>query len=131
MSNHLHIIMHFESDGFNLNKIIADGKRFMAYEIINGLKNKGNLGMLNKLSSLVTIREKKKGKLHKMFKDSFDPKPIINNPFLLQKINYIHNNLDTGKWMLAKDFTECKHSSASFYELNSLRHFLPIHLMDI
>ena len=30
MPNHLHIIMHFESDGFDLNKIIANGKRFMA-----------------------------------------------------------------------------------------------------
>ena len=30
MPNHLHIIMHFKCDGFNLNKIIANGKRFMA-----------------------------------------------------------------------------------------------------
>ena len=87
--------------------------------------------MLVKLSSLVTIREKKKGQLHKVFKDSFDAKPIITNPFLLQKINYIHNNPVTGKWMLAKDFIEYEHSSASFYELNKLQHFLPIHYMDI
>ena len=60
--------MHFEIDGFNLNKIIANGKRFMAYEIINRLKIKENLEMLIKLSSLVLIRENKKGQLYKVFK---------------------------------------------------------------
>ena len=59
MPNHLHVIMYFKSDGFNLNKIIANGKWFMAYEIINRLKNKGNLEMLIKLSSLVTRKEKR------------------------------------------------------------------------
>ena len=57
--NYLKIIIHFKSDGFNLNKIIANGKRFKAYVIINRLKNKGNLKMLNKLSGLVAIKEKK------------------------------------------------------------------------
>ena len=80
---YLKITMHFKSDGFNLNKIIANGKRFKAYVIINRLKNKGNLKMLNKLSGLVAIKEKKKRQLHKVFKDSFEANPIINNPFLL------------------------------------------------
>ena len=131
MPNHLHVILHFESDGFNLNKIIANGKRFIAYEIINRLKNKGNLEMLIKLSSLVTIREKKKGQLHKVFKDSFDAKPIITHQFLLQKIDYIHNNPVSGKWMLAKDFTAYEHSSASFYELKKWQYFMPKHYLDI
>ena len=56
---YLKITMYFKSDGFNLNKIIANGKRFKAYVIINRLKNKGNLKMLNKLSGLVAIKEKK------------------------------------------------------------------------
>ena len=41
MPNHLNIKKHYENDGFNLNKIIANGKRFMAYKIINRFKNKG------------------------------------------------------------------------------------------
>ena len=131
MPNHLHFIIHFESDGFNLYKIIANGKRFIAYEIINRLKNKGNLEMLIKLSSLVTIREKKKGQVHKVFKDSFDAKPIITHSFMLQKITYIHNNPISGKWMLAMDFTAYEHSSAAFYELKKLQHFIPKHYMYI
>ena len=38
MPNHLHAIIHFRESGFDLNAIIANGKRFMAYEIIKRLK---------------------------------------------------------------------------------------------
>ena len=31
MPNHVHAILHFNSKGFNLNWIISNGKRFMAY----------------------------------------------------------------------------------------------------
>ena len=73
----------------------------------------------------------KKGQLHKVFKDSFDAKPVITHQFLLQKINYIHNNPVSGKWMLAKDFTAYEHSSASFYELKKWQYFMPKHYLDI
>lgn len=103
----------------------------MAYEIINRLENAGNTQMLIELGNLVSIREKKKGQLHKVFKDSFDAKPIITYPFLIQKINYIHYNPVSGKWMLANDFTEYEHSSASFYELKKVHDFMPLHYLDI
>ncbi|MEO6719584.1 MAG: transposase [Ferruginibacter sp.] len=131
MPNHLHVILHFHSEGFDLNKVIANGKRFIAYEIVNKLEAAGNATMLDHLKSLVTEREKKKGQLHKIFKDSFDAKAIFTQPFLLQKINYIHNNPVTGKWMLAKDFVEYEHSSASFYEIQLVRYFHPTHYMDL
>ena len=131
MPNHLHVILHFYREGFNLNAIIANGKRFMAYEIINRLEEKRNTELLHGLKSLVTERERKKGQLHKVFKDSFDAKAIITQHFLLQKINYIHNYPVTGKWMLAKDFIEYEHSSASFYEIQLVKHFKPMHYLDL
>ena len=87
--------------------------------------------MPDRLKSLVTEREKKKGQMHKIFKDFFDAKTIFTQPFLLQKTNYIHNNPVTGKWMLAKDFIEYEHSSASFYEIQIVRHFQPMHYLDL
>jgi len=39
MPNHLNAILYFPEQGFNLNTIIANGKRFMAYQIVNRLKN--------------------------------------------------------------------------------------------
>ena len=131
MPNHLHVILHFHQEGFNLNSIISNDKRFMAYEIINRLQSAGNTNMLENLGSLVTAREKKKGQLHKVFKDSFDAKAVITQPFLLQKINYIHNNPISGKWILAKDFVEYEHSSASFYEIQLVRHFSPLYYLHL
>ena len=103
----------------------------MAYEIINRLEIAANGVLLNHLNSLVTTREKKKGQLHKVFKDSFDAKAIYSHKFLMQKINYIHNNPVSGKWMLAKDFVEYEHSSASFYEIQLVKHLRPLHYLGL
>lgn len=130
MPNHLHIIVHFNKEGFNLHTIIANGKRFLAYEIIDRLEQE-NKTILDHLKKLVTEREKKKGQLHKVFKESFDAKAIYSHRFLMQKINYIHNNPVSGKWMLAKDFTAYNHSSASFYENKEIKYFEPMHYLDL
>ena len=131
MPNHLHAIVHFPAPAFNLNTIIANGKRFIAYEIINRLEALQNKEMLFHLETLVTLREKKKGQIHKVFKDSFDAKPVFSEKFLIQEINYIHHNPVSGKWMLAKNFAEYEHSSASFYEMQLVKHFKPVHYMDL
>lgn len=48
--------------------------------------------VLQQLEDGLSEREKKKGQLHKVFKDSFDAKPIYTRQFMLQKIQYIHFN---------------------------------------
>ena len=131
MPNHLHLIVHFHEDGFNLNTIISNGKRFMAYKIVNRLEITGNSVLLIHLKNRVSAREKKRGQLHKVFIDSFDAKAIYTHKFLTQKINYIHNNPVSGKWTLAKDFVEYEHSSASFYEIQLVKHFRPFHYLDL
>ena len=88
-------------------------------------------GILQILKAADTAREKKKGQLHKVFKDSFDTKPIFSDKFFNQKLDYIHYNPVSGKWNLAKDFVAYEHSSASFYEENRVKHFLPKHFNDI
>ena len=131
MPNHLHVIVHFQNESFNLNTIVGNGKRFIAYEIINRLEIEKNTELLNHLEGLLTNRERRKGQLHKVFKDSFDAKAIFSQQFLIQKINYIHYNPVSGKWMLAKNFIEYEHSSASFYEIQLVKHFRPVHYMDL
>jgi REP element-mobilizing transposase RayT len=131
MPNHLHCILHFPEPNFDLNKIIGNAKRFMAYEIVNRLEGSKETALLQLLAASVTEREKKKGQLHRVFKSSFDAKPIFSDKFLMQKINYIHHNPVSGKWNLAKDFVSYEHSSASFYELGKTRHFLPAHYRDL
>lgn len=69
MPNHVHVILYFPEAGFDLNKIIGNAKRFMAYEIINRLEALKRQDTLNYLAEGVTERERKKGQLHKVFTD--------------------------------------------------------------
>ena len=116
MPNHVHVILYFPEPGYNLNKIIGNAKRILAYQIIQRLKQAGDNETLNYQSNAVTERERKKGQLHKVFTDSFDAKGIYNDKFFYQKLTYIHRNPVSGKWKLVSDYTDYKHSSASFYE---------------
>ncbi|HYM92974.1 MAG TPA: hypothetical protein VET23_02470 [Chitinophagaceae bacterium] len=125
MPNHLHVILYFPEAGFNLNKIISNAKRFMAYEIIKRLEEMKNYQLLKFLAEEVTEREKKKGQLHKVFTDSFDAKGIYNEKFFNQKFNYIHRNPVSGKWKLVNDYIEYEHSSASYYETGEVKNYAP------
>ena len=102
----------------------------MAYEIVNRLENSTNHKVLQDIRSNLTQREINKGQKHKVFKDSFDAKPIYADKFLFQKLDYIHGNPVNGKWTLARDNVVYEHSSASFYELNEVKHFSPKHYKD-
>ena len=131
MPNHVHSILYFPEAGFSLNTILSNGKRFMAYEIINRLKSVNDTNTLTILHNALTEREKKKKQLHKVFKASFDAKAIFSEKFLKQKLDYIQYNPVKGKWNLAKDFVSYEHSSASFYEENICMHFMPKHYKDL
>ncbi len=96
MPNHIHCILYLPESGFNQNKILSNGKRFIAYEIINRLENANDTHTLNVSQNALTEREKKKKQLHKVFKDSFDGKPIFSEKYLMQKLDYMHYNPVTG-----------------------------------
>ena len=125
MPNHVHTILYFPEAGYNLNKIIGNAKRFMAYDIIKRLEKAGQHDTLNYLAQAVSERERKRGQLHKVFTDSFDAKGIHNEKFFNQKLDYIHLNPVRGKWQLVNDYTKYEHSSASFYETGEIKKFKP------
>jgi len=101
MPNHLHELIGFSNSGKNINRIIGDGKRFMSYDIVNKLKKQKNEIVLDQLSKAVNRSDKKRGKLHEVFEPSFDIKECFSKKFIIQKLNYIHNNPCCGKWNLA------------------------------
>jgi hypothetical protein len=115
MPNHLHALISFSNTGKNINTIIGNGKRFMAYDIVERLQETNNEIILAKLSNAVKPSDKKRGKLHEVFEDSFDNKECFTKKFILQKLDYIHWNPCRGKWNLAASPDEYVHSSASFY----------------
>jgi putative transposase len=131
MPNQLHCILFFPEDKFDLNKIVSNGKRFIAYELVKRLQQKRLTKILLQLIEGLIERDVTKGQKHKVFEDSFDAKPIYYRKFLLQKINYIHLNCVRGKWKLVEQWEDYEHSSARFYVKNRLDNFLPVHYEEL
>ena len=90
-------------------------KRFMAYDIVEGLKQLEREDILLLLERGVNNTDKKKGRLHKVFETSFNAKDCYNEKIIVQKLGYFHNNPCTGKWRLAESPSEYIHSSAKYY----------------
>ena len=117
MPNHAHVLLYLTDMKVNLNTMMANGKRFMAYDLVKRLTEQHQHDILNTLINACTGKEHKKGQRHKVFEPSFDAKPVYTFDFLYQKLDYIHHNPVTGKWQLCHEFTAYAHSSAAFYEL--------------
>ena len=131
MPNHFHLIVHFRETKFDLNRVVSNAKRFMAYELIKRLEYMGMKDLLLLLQESLTERERTKGQKHRVFEESFDAKPIYSQPFLMQKLEYIHLNPVRGKWRLVDDFRDYQHSSASYYELGIVKLFEPVHYKSL
>ena len=58
---HVHVILHFPTMPKSLNSVIGNAKRFMAYEIINGLEKNREFLLLEELQSAVSKRKRTKG----------------------------------------------------------------------
>ena len=115
MSNHVHAMIAFGNSGKSINTIIANGKRFMAYELVKLLKTQNKQDLLKLLSSWVNKTERQKNKLHQVFEPSSDKKECRSIAFMEQKINYIHLNPCKYEKILAKLPEDYLHSSAKYY----------------
>lgn len=73
---------------------------------------------MDRLTSYVNETDKVKGQLHEVFEPSFDWKECVRQAFILQKLNYIHENPCRGAWSLVANPQDYEHSSAGFYMLN-------------
>lgn len=115
MPNHVHALIGFRKGAQSINTVIGNGKRFMAYEIVNRLKEQKNGEMLYHLSSFVNKTDRKRGKMHEVFEPSFDWKECFSTRFIEQTLEYIHANPCRSQWNLASEPSEYAHSSAKFY----------------
>ncbi|MFT7030896.1 MAG: REP element-mobilizing transposase RayT [Marinoscillum sp.] len=116
MPNHMHLLIYFDKSVQNLNKTIGESKRFLAYEIIKRLKSNNRVDLLEILKEGVQLQESGKGKLHQVFRLSFDAKPIDESN-INEVLNYMHHNPVSGKWNLVDDYTSYLYSSANHYDL--------------
>ncbi len=119
MPNHVHALIALNHSTQNINKIVGNGKRFIAYKLVERLQQKDFSNILERLKDGVSIAEKKKGQRHKVFEESFDVKLCYTHSFMKQKLDYMHLNPCSKKWNLVENPIEYKHSSMRFYEFYS------------
>ena len=110
--------------------LVGEGKRFMAYDIVNNLLKANKTGLLKVVKQGVNESELKVGKKHQVFELSFDARKCFDRQMVEQKLDYIHYNPVNGKWALVEDFVEYQHSSAAFYELGSKNKYVT-HYRDV
>ena len=115
MPNHVHAVIGFRNTGKSINTIVGNGKRFMAYSIIERLKKNGESSLLQLLEDKVEKSRKSKNKQHNVWELSFDWKHCISEAFIFQKLQYFHDNPCRGKWNLSNSPVNYLHSSAKFY----------------
>lgn len=115
MPNHLHVVIAFTESNQSINVLVGNGKRFLAYGITKQLELQQDAKTLQILRKGVNPTDKSRGKLHQVFKASFDCKECTSVKMLETKLNYIHNNPCKGKWNLAETPHDYPHSSAKFY----------------
>ena len=113
MPNHVHAIIAFHNTGKTINSIVGNGKRFMAYDLTARLEKQQCSGILQQMEKWVNNTQKSDNKKHEVFEPSFDWKECRTERFIIQKLNYIHNNPCVARLCVLPE--AYKHSSARFY----------------
>jgi len=116
MPNHVHLMLHYTNTKQSLNTIIGNGKRFIGYDIVKKLEERKETTLLNQMKEAVTTKDRQRNKIHEVWKGTFDVKQCRTEKFILQKLNYIHNNPCSGKWGLCEKPYQYPHNSARFYD---------------
>lgn len=77
MPNHVHVLLYFSEMTKSLNSIISNAKRFMAYEIINRLKQRDHDHILDILSMGVKEKEERRVKCIKCLKKALMQRNVL------------------------------------------------------
>ena len=131
MPNHLHILLFKSGRDTDINKAISNSKRFLAYEIVGILKFRNRHNLLEQLAEGVSLAGRKKGKMHQVFKLSFDAKEVSGTSEIVRVLDFIHRNPVSGNWNLCSDYTEYPYSSAAYYDLGRESEFEVHHFEDV
>src|SRR6476620_11707151 len=91
MPNHIHFQLYYKGEK-KINDVIANGKRFLAYGIVDRLTKSGNKKILSLLKAGVQKKDCLKGQKHKIWRHGFDIKSCRTEKFIQQKLNYMHEN---------------------------------------
>ena len=112
MPNHFHLIVKLP-DASNISKLAHDLKLFTANQIIKKLQVNKELHLLDYFEQQAKGIKKQR---YKVWETGFWDKNIFSEEFLLEKMEYIHNNPINKNWHLVEERSEHLFSSARFYD---------------
>ena len=115
MPNHIHFIVRCAAD-YSVSSLLRDFKSNTAKQIIWQYEAEGNQRALNFLRAAVRRPEKQE---FKVWDDEYVAKEIFTPAFLLQKVEYSHNNPLQPHWQLVEQAEDYPWSSARFYLLDA------------
>ena len=87
MPNHIHMLLQYTGKEKNMNMLIGNGKRFMAYDMLKKLQESNYHSIIYQLKNAVKLKDAEKGQKHCFWKDSFEVKECRTEKFLLQKLH--------------------------------------------
>ncbi|MCZ4694816.1 transposase [Ancylomarina euxinus] len=112
MSNHLHLIVQAKED-INLSDILRDFKKFTSKQIIKRMLENPESRREWMLDRFRFAGKFKKNVTYKFWQDGNEAKEIHSSEFLLQKLEYIHDN--PVKAEIVENPNDYKYSSAINY----------------
>jgi len=114
MPNHVHFLIRVPEGGA-INTLLGNGKRFMAYELVQGLMSAGRHDVLLQLQQGLQPSDVARGQKHRVFAtDLYGPCRVLQWEDDRGEAA-VHANPVSKRWMLAEDAVEYPHSSFAFY----------------
>jgi len=111
MPNHIHCIVRCQPD-HPVMDVVRDFKKFTSKRIIGQYQAEGNERVLSFLQEAVRRPRKQ---TYAVWEDEYMARDIVSTRFLLQKMEYVHNNPIQPHWRLVDRAEDYEWSSARFY----------------
>jgi putative transposase len=111
MPNHVHCLAQFRAEE-PMAAVLRDFKKHCADRLVRQLRAEGNAPALTRLSAATEHADKQR---HSVWDKGYHAKDVVSEAFLLQKLEYIHNNPCQRHWHLSETPAVYPWSSARFY----------------
>lgn len=121
MLDHLHYICR-PIEGYDISTLKQNFGSFTAHAILKELCRQDGHDLLDYFHKRAV--EANDGSNHKIWED-IQAKNIYSRDFLLQKLEYVHNNPIQPNWHLVQERWQWKYSSACFYD-KGMKPIMPI-----
>jgi putative transposase len=112
MPNHIHLLIK-PCKGYTISQNVQSFGSYTSHALVDEFKRKNDERSLKMFT--VETSAKDSGSVHQIWQ-KIQAKNISTQHFLRQKLEYLHNNPVTEKWLLVDQRSEYKYSSASFYD---------------